>query len=154
MFGNKSKAGIIRSDSTTLIAKGTEIRGEVSFRGCLEIEGVVRGNIVVEPDCDNAQVNIQNSGQVYGDICAPIVVINSTIEGNVYSSKRVEMAANAVVHGDVHYQIIEMVKGAQVNGGLLYSKDFDRVNGVDANDANGDGKTEEGLAVDSNPVLG
>ena len=31
------------------------------------------------------------------------------------------MAANAVVCGDVHYQMIEMVKGAQINGGLMYT---------------------------------
>ena len=58
-----------------------------------------------------------------GDICAPVVIVNSTIEGNVYSSSRVELAANAVVNGDVHYQIIEMLQGAQINGGLMYCKD-------------------------------
>jgi len=121
MFGSKSKSTVISSDNTTLIASGTEISGEIAFSGCLEIEGVVRGNIVAEPGCEVSQVRIQNSGQVHGDVCSPVVIVNSGVEGNVYSSKRVELAANAVVHGDVHYQIIEMVKGAQINGGLLYA---------------------------------
>ena len=121
MFGSKSKSTVISSDNTTLIASGTEISGEIAFSGCLEIEGVVRGNIVAEPGCEVSQVRIQNSGQVHGDVCSPVVIVNSGVEGNVYSSTRVELAANAVVHGDVHYQIIEMVKGAQINGGLLYA---------------------------------
>ena len=121
MFGSKSKSTVISSDNTTLIASGTEISGEIAFSGCLEIEGVVRGNIVAEPGCEVSQVRIQNSGQVHGDVCSPVVIVNSGVEGNVYSRKRVELAANAVVHGDVHYQIIEMVKGAQINGGLLYA---------------------------------
>ena len=121
MFGSKTKSTVISSDNTTLIARGTEISGEIAFAGCLEIEGVVRGYIVAEEGCEVSQVRVQNSGRVYGDICAPVVIVNSAIEGNVYSGKRVELAANAVVHGDVHYQIIEMVKGAQINGGLLYT---------------------------------
>lgn len=121
MFNSKSKSTVINGDNTTLIARGTEITGQINFSGCLEVEGVVRGNIVAEPGCEVSQVRIQNSGEIYGDVCAPVVIINSSVEGNVYSSKRVELAANAVVCGDVHYQIIEMVKGAQVNGALMYT---------------------------------
>jgi len=146
MFSSKSKSIVISSDNTTLIAKGTEISGQVSFTGCLEIEGVVRGNIVVEEGCDVSQVRIQNSGAVHGNVCAPVVIVNGSIEGNVYSSKRVEMASNAVVCGDVHYQMIEMVKGAQINGGLMYTN------------ATPETSASSGLdgiqAVDSDEVLG
>ena len=146
MFSSKSKSIVISSDNTTLIAKGTEISGQVSFTGCLEVEGVVRGNIVVEEGCDVSQVRIQNSGAVHGDVCAPVVIVNGSIEGNVYSSKRVEMASNAVVCGDVHYQMIEMVKGAQINGGLMYTN------------ATPETSASSGLdgiqAVDSDEVLG
>ena len=146
MFSSKSKSTVISSDNTTLIAKGTEISGQISFTGCLEIEGVVRGNIVVESGCDVSQVCIQNSGAVHGDVCAPVVIVNGSIEGNVYSSKRVEMASNAVVCGDVHYQMIEMVKGAQVNGGLMYTKELP---------ATSTEKSIEGMqAIDSDEVLG
>ena len=143
MFNNKSKSTVINGDNTTLIAKGTEICGQIKFSGCLEVEGVVRGNIVAEADCEVSQVRIQNSGEVYGDVCAPVVIINSSVEGNVYSSKRVEMAANAVVCGDVHYQIIEMVKGAQVNGALMYTSEASAMAGSSA-----------AQAVDSDEVLG
>lgn len=145
MFGSKTKSTVINGDNTTLIASGTQISGQIEFSGCLEVEGIVHGNIVAEPGCEVSQVRIQNSGEVHGDVCAPVVIVNSSIEGNVYSSKRVEMAANAVVHGDVHYKIIEMVKGAQVNGGLMYSpQSAESVQSADS---------ENDQAVDSNKVI-
>ena len=38
-------------------------------------------------------------------------------------SAAVELAANAVVTGTVHYNLIEMVMGAQVNGSLVHGGD-------------------------------
>ena len=121
MFGNKESSVRVGSGSTTLIAKGTEVVGELHFSGNLEIEGVVKGNIVADTGVDSALVRVQSSGEVHGDVVAPTVVINSKVTGNIYSSRRVELAERAEVNGDVHYQVIEMVKGAQVNGGLMYS---------------------------------
>jgi len=108
------------SGSTTLISKSTELVGDIHFNGNLEIEGRVRGNIYAEEGSD-ARVRIMEKGLVEGEICVPTIVINGSVQGDVHSSKHVELAAKAAVQGNVHYNMIEMVKGAQVNGSLLYS---------------------------------
>ncbi len=108
------------SGSTTLISKSTELVGDIHFNGNLEIEGRVRGNIYAEEGSD-ARVRIMEKGLVEGEICVPTIVINGAVHGDVHSSKHVELAAKAAVQGNVHYNMIEMVKGAQVNGSLLYS---------------------------------
>ena len=146
MFSNKGKSTLMSVDNTTLIAKGTEIIGEVKFSGCLEIEGTVLGNITAEPSCEKSQIRIQNSGQVKGDVCAPVIFVNGQIEGNVYSSKRVELAAKALVCGDVHYQMIEIVKGAQINGGLMYTENS-TLKSLESSDSTSQ-------AVDSDDILG
>lgn len=121
MFGKKDKTmGGFASGSTTLLSKSTEVIGDMRFTGNLEVEGIVRGNVIAEGD---ARVRVMEKGLVEGEISAPNVVINGRVIGDVYSSKHVELAANAVVEGNVHYQLIEMVKGAQVNGSLVYSAD-------------------------------
>lgn len=121
MFGKKDKAmGGFASGSTTLLSKSTEVIGDMHFTGNLEVEGIVRGNVIANGD---ARVRVMEKGLVEGEISAPNVVINGRVIGDVYSSKHVELAANAVVEGNVHYQLIEMVKGAQVNGSLVYSVD-------------------------------
>lgn len=104
---------------TTLISKATEIVGDVHFSGNLEIEGKVRGNIIADSKGD-ARVRIMEKGQVEGDIRVPSVIINGHVKGNVHSDKHIELAAKAVVEGNVHYHMIEMVKGSQVNGSLVY----------------------------------
>ena len=133
MFGSKKGAGTQaqasrpaspRSGSangTTLISKSTEITGDLKFTGSLVVEGKVTGNIICDEGSD-AKLQLFDSGVVCGEIRVPTVVINGRVEGDVYASEHVELAARAIVDGNVHYQLIEMVKGAQVNGNLVYGK--------------------------------
>jgi len=63
---------------------------------------------------------------------APHVIINGRVDGDVFSSEHVELAANAVVNGTVHYKLIEMVMGAQVNGSLIHETDAMSATGTKA----------------------
>ncbi|MFT6388894.1 MAG: cytoskeletal protein CcmA (bactofilin family) [Cellvibrionaceae bacterium] len=120
MFGKKETSTSFSAGSTTLVSKNTEIVGDINFSGNLMVEGAVKGNICAVDGTD-AHARILDNGLVQGEMRVPTIVINGTISGDVYSSKHVELAAKAVVNGNVHYELIEMVKGAQVNGNLVYS---------------------------------
>ncbi|MBB6519727.1 bactofilin family protein [Pseudoteredinibacter isoporae] len=120
MFPKKEKPMAFAAGSTTLISKATEIVGDLHFKGNLEIEGRVKGNIIAE-DGSDARVRVMDGGEVEGEIRAPSIVVNGKVSGNVHSSKHIELAEKAIVQGNVSYHLIEMVKGAQVNGSLLYS---------------------------------
>ncbi|UZJ44590.1 polymer-forming cytoskeletal protein [Marinimicrobium sp. C6131] len=108
------------SNNHTLISRGTKVVGDLHFTGDLQIEGTVEGNIIADSGND-AKLVVAEKGSVEGEIRVPMVIINGNVTGNVFSSKHVELAAKAVVEGNVHYQLIEMIKGAQVNGSLVYS---------------------------------
>ena len=110
-----------KSSSTTLIARDTELFGDIKFSGNLEIEGHIVGNIIANPGSE-AAVRVLENGRIEGDVQVPKVTINGNIKGNVHSNV-LELAGKAKVEGNVHYQTIEMVKGAQVNGNLLYSEE-------------------------------
>lgn len=118
IFGSSARAAR-RQNDTTLIAAGTRIEGDVLFSGTLELEGVVNGEIRAHGD-DEAVLRILPGGRVNGSVRAPVVVINGEVDGNVFSNEHVELAAGAVIHGDVEYSLIEMTRGAQVNGRLVY----------------------------------
>ncbi len=109
-----------RSSSTTLIARDTEIVGDIKFCGNLEIEGAVIGAIIANPGSE-ASVRILEKGSVEGDIHAPKVSINGTVKGSVHSTI-LELASNARIQGDVHYNTVEMQRGSQVNGGLVFTE--------------------------------
>lgn len=120
MFGKKETKASFSRESTTLVAKNTEIIGELKFNGNLIIEGKITGNINTPEDAD-AQVRILEKGVVEGELTVPVLIINGTINGDVFSDKHIELAAKAVVNGNVHYTSIEVIKGAQVNGNLVFS---------------------------------
>lgn len=106
---------------TTMIAQGTELKGDILFEGGLLVEGVITGNVTAEPGSD-ALLRLSEVGRIEGEIRAPNVIINGKVTGNVYSSGHVELAAKAIVNGDVHYNLIEMVMGAEVNGSLVHDQ--------------------------------
>jgi cytoskeletal protein CcmA (bactofilin family) len=106
---------------TTMIAQGTQLKGDIKFEGGLLVEGVIKGNVSAEPGSD-ALLRLSEVGRIDGEINVPNVVINGKVTGNVFSSGHVELAAKAVVNGDVHYNLIEMVMGSEVNGSLLHDQ--------------------------------
>jgi len=125
MWGKESKAKKVDFDrhagKTTMIAKGTVIDGDVKFEGGLLVEGTIKGNVRAD-DGSESLLRLSEAGQIEGQIHVPNVVINGKVNGDVYSTSHVELAAKAVVNGNVHYNLIEMVMGAAVNGSLVHSQ--------------------------------
>jgi cytoskeletal protein CcmA (bactofilin family) len=111
------------SNHTTLIARQTEVTGDLHFRGNLVIEGKVKGNVSAHSDSD-ARLQIVEGGVIEGEIRVPQVVINGNVSGDVFAARHLELASKAMVEGNVHYKLIEMMKGAQVNGALVSNADL------------------------------
>ena len=116
MFGSEINSN--GSGSTTLIAEGTTLTGDIAFSGNLEVEGSVIGNITSADE--NAKIRILNSGSVVGDIEVANIVINGNVRGDLYASQLIKLAAKAVVQGSVNYKLIEIEKGAEVVGSFVY----------------------------------
>ena len=120
MFASKKQRdNQFASGGHTLFDRAVEIRGDVRFGGTLDIEGTVIGNITAV-DGSDALLRVRNQGCVNGEIRSPKVIVNGSVTGDIYTTKHLELAANAVVDGNVHYTVIEMVKGAKVSGNLVY----------------------------------
>ena len=118
MFGGKKDIDSFASGSTTLVATGTKLTGDIDFKGALEIEGDVVGNITSTDE--NSRIRVLHSGSVKGDIVVATVVINGRVKGDLYASKQVKLAAKAVVEGNLNYKLIEIEKGAEVVGSFVY----------------------------------
>ena len=104
---------------TTLISGDTVIEGDITFSGTIHLEGRVTGNVTAE----DGLLTIAHNGRVDGDIRAPRIVVDGHICGNVYADQHLELAARAVITGNVFYSVIEMAQGSQVNGSLEYHPD-------------------------------
>ena len=117
MFSSKDKTAASHYD--TLISPKTEIVGDIKFKGGLQIEGTIKGNLIAEAN-SGAVVRISDSGRVEGQINAPNVVVNGTVVGDLYAGEYIELAKKARIQGDVYYHMMEMVLGAEVNGKLIH----------------------------------
>ena len=57
----------------------------------------------------------------------PCVIINGAVQGNVYSTKHLELASKSRVQGNVYYTLVEMAAGSEVNGSLIHMADADAI---------------------------
>ncbi|SFM36456.1 bactofilin family protein [Marinobacter pelagius] len=106
----------------TLVSSRTTVEGDVKFSGGLHVDGRIKGKVVAEEGSD-AVLRISEVGEVTGDIVAPHVIINGTVNGDVYASDHLELAEKAAINGNVYYNLIEMAMGATVNGNLVHQRE-------------------------------
>lgn len=110
------------SPETSLIARGTVIRGDLRFNGALHLDGRIEGTVLAEGD--DALFTLSEHGEVQGEVQVPHAVINGHITGDVHVSVRLELAALARIDGDLRYHTLEMAAGAQVNGRISRQADM------------------------------
>ena len=106
-------------DSSTILSNGLVLCGEVNFRGGLQVDGNVKGTLKATSDKEPGRLVIGDTGQIEGDIEVPDIVINGKVRGNVYANRSINLGVNAVVDGDITYQVLKISPGAAVNGKLL-----------------------------------
>ncbi len=106
----------------TIIGKTTTIKGDISFSGTLHIEGSVVGSVKAEGE-EQATLVLDDDGMVEGDIDVANIIINGTVEGDIFSTGHAELLQNAKIKGNVYYNLIEMAVGAAVNGSLVHRKE-------------------------------
>jgi cytoskeletal protein CcmA (bactofilin family) len=102
----------------TLIGRSARIQGDVEFSGGLHIDGQVTGNVRVVPG-GAASVSVSEQGLIEGSVEAPQVVLNGTVNGDIFASERLVLGAKARVRGNVSYGVIEMALGAEITGRLI-----------------------------------
>ena len=120
MFKKAKKASVAPGQVDTLIGPQVVIRGDFHFSGGLYIEGRIIGKVIAS-NGDAAQVTIAETGVIEGEVRAPNVVINGQLVGDAHG-EHVEMHPKARVHGNVHYQVIEMIAGSTLTGRLVHSE--------------------------------
>lgn len=113
--GNRSSGagGAARnpSSASTVIADGVKIKGEISGRAEIVIEGEVEGRLDVQ-----APVVIGPGGIVRGDVVAKAVRVGGRLVGNVKADERFELEPNGRIEGDVTAPRVVIAEGAFFKG--------------------------------------
>ena len=119
MFGKKKAQPkeVMRAQIQTLIGVNTTIEGVVRFSGGLHVVGQVNGS--VESDDADSLLIVNEGGLIKGDVKVNHLIVNGQIDGDVYVNGKVELFDRACINGDVHYNLLELPVGAEVNGNLI-----------------------------------
>ena len=118
MFGNKQNhKELLRAKINTLIGEGCIIEGIVNFSGGLHVVGTINGG--VESEDDQSLLILSENAIIKGDVKVNHLIVNGQIDGNIYASGKVELFDKAHINGDVHYNLLELPVGAEVNGKLI-----------------------------------
>ena len=119
MLGQGKKEGSDSAAVHTIIGQQSRVEGNIHFTGSLHIDGEIKGNIIAE-EGSSSVLTVSEHGKIEGDVQVTTVILNGTVNGDMRSDERIELAAKAKVNGDVYYNLIEMAMGAQVNGSLIH----------------------------------
>ena len=116
----KNKPAHLEGQVDTLIGAQVVIHGDLRFTGGLYVEGRIVGKVIAE-DGQRATITLAENGSIEGEVRAPVVILNGRLDGDVYASERVELAAKARVQGNVYYQVVEMLAGSVLTGRLIHA---------------------------------
>jgi cytoskeletal protein CcmA (bactofilin family) len=120
MFG-KSKKKFRSPRISTVIGSGTEVQGNIQFVDGLHVDGVIRGDVISDPEDASATLTLSELGTIEGNVRVGNVMLNGTVVGDVIAANRVELAPKARITGTLTYALLEMSMGAEVNGKLIHA---------------------------------
>lgn len=97
----------------TLLGKGSEFEGKLTFEGQVRIDGKFQGQIITKD-----VLVIGDGAKVQAEIQAGTVIINGQVEGNVKATQIIELKTPGRVKGNLETPSLSMDKGVIFEGTL------------------------------------
>lgn len=102
----------VPSPEAAMLTQGIRIRGELTGKADLFIDGDVEGSIRL----GDSRLTIGPSGQVKADIEAREIYIRGNVQGNLRGRERITLGNSCHVKGDLESPRIAIEDGAQFKG--------------------------------------
>jgi cytoskeletal protein CcmA (bactofilin family) len=120
--GLEDKSNTTTSAGQSLIGPTVVIKGEVSAEEDLLVRGRVEGFID-----HSATVIVHKEGTVAAEVKAKEVLVEGTVDGNVYGTQRVQIAESGNVNGNVYAPRVGVLEGASFKGAIDMNSDVDAI---------------------------
>ena len=113
MFSNKtnSTAKETASGLATIIAAGTEIKGDIDSKGDIRVDGTLTGNLST-----TSKVIIGTNGKINGDVQANTADVLGQINGNVKITELLYLKDDCEVNGNIYTGQLQVDASAKFNG--------------------------------------
>lgn len=116
-FGKSTNANITTSEAPVsdlrgFLGEGTEVKGEITFRDILRVDGNINGKVISE----SGTLLVGERGYIKASVEAANVSVSGTIEGTVTAKNKVEIHPTGKVLGDVYTAALIIEHGAVFDG--------------------------------------
>ena len=101
----------IRSRESTVIGSDARFKGEMAFEGTAKILGQFEGTITA-----GGEIEIGPGARCKAAIVATSILVDGIVEGNVTGHDKVQLTANAKLHGDLVAKTLVIAEGAAFVG--------------------------------------
>jgi cytoskeletal protein CcmA (bactofilin family) len=133
--------------ATACITQGIRIKGEITGREDLFIDGTLEGKL----DLGSASVTVGPNGKVKADVSAREVVVRGQLDGKIDGTERVQLWNSGRVTGEVRTERLAIEDGALLRGkveaGKAQSRGAENRSKAGASDASDSGKSNTAAAA-------
>ena len=95
----------------TIIAAGTEIKGNIQSKGDIRVDGILTGNLQTA-----SKVVVGPAGAVTGDVEAQQAEVLGKINGTIRISDMLSLKGNCEVNGNIYTGQLQVDASASFNG--------------------------------------
>ena len=95
----------------TLLGKGSEFEGKLTFEGQVRIDGKFSGQIFTKDT-----LVIGDGARVNAEINAGTVIVNGTVEGNIRAAQLIELHQPGRVKGNLESPAVSIDRGVMFEG--------------------------------------
>jgi len=99
----------------SIVEHGLVVTGDILGETDLTVKGVVKGSVYLQ----NANLSIEQSGYVEGEIRADKIIISGEVMGDVTAETLLQLTATAQVQGNIRTAKLAMAEQALFSGGLV-----------------------------------
>lgn len=100
-----------QGEITTLLGRGSEFEGKLTFEGTVRIDGKLSGEIFSED-----VLVIGEGAQVHAEIDVGVIIVEGSVTGNIRAKRAVELHAPARVKGNIETPSLYIDKGVIFEG--------------------------------------
>lgn len=123
-----------QGEITTLLGRGSEFEGKLTFEGTVRIDGKLSGEIFSED-----VLVVGEGAMVSAEIDVGVIIVEGNVTGNIRAKRAVELHAPARVKGNIETPSLYIDKGVTFEG-------FSKMENIGGAAANNIPRTLQGLA--------
>jgi cytoskeletal protein CcmA (bactofilin family) len=109
--GSTTSGNPSSGEVTTLLGRGSEFEGKLSFEGTVRVDGKLSGEIFT----DDVLI-IGEGAEVNAEISVGAIIIEGTVHGNIHAKRSVEIHTPARVRGNISTPSLSIDKGVIFDG--------------------------------------